>query len=105
MAGAWVLLIIAGLFEVAFTVSLKLSEGFTKLKPTVAFLIFSLLSFLCLTRTLNKIPLGTAYGVWTGMGATGAAIIGILYFNEPYTTMRIFFITTMIISIIGLKMS
>lgn len=101
----WVLLIVAGIFEVAFATSLKLSEGFTKAKPTIAFIIFAILSFSCLSKTLDKIPIGTAYLVWTSIGAIGIVLVGIIYFNEPYSLLRMFFITTMVISIIGLKLS
>ncbi len=101
----WLMLILAGLFEIGFSISLKLSEGFTKTKPIIAFIIFAILSFFCLSKTLDKVGIGTAYLVWTGIGATGTVIIGILYFNEPYSPLRIFFIVTMIISMIGLKLS
>ncbi|WP_341752131.1 MULTISPECIES: DMT family transporter [unclassified Candidatus Tisiphia] len=105
MLVTWILLIFAGLFEVGFSISLKLSEGFTKVKPIIAFIIFSILSFVCLSKTLDKLPLGTAYLIWTGIGAVGTVIAGMVCFNEPYSAMRVFFITTMIISMIGLKLS
>ncbi len=105
MLATWILLIFAGLFEIGFSISLKLSDGFTKIKPIIAFVVFSILSFVCLSKTLDKIPLGTAYLLWTGIGAVGTVIVGIMYFNEPYSVMRVFFITTMIISMIGLKLS
>ncbi|WP_375358365.1 DMT family transporter [Candidatus Tisiphia endosymbiont of Neophilaenus lineatus] len=105
MLVTWILLIFAGLFEVGFSISLKLSEGFTKVKPIIAFIIFSILSFVCLSKTLDKLPLGTAYLLWTGIGAVGTVIVGMVCFNEPYSAMRVFFITTMIISMIGLKLS
>ncbi|WP_341761098.1 multidrug efflux SMR transporter [Candidatus Tisiphia endosymbiont of Thecophora atra] len=105
MLATWVLLILAGFFEVGFSISLKLSDGFTKVKPIIAFIIFSILSFVCLSKTLDKLPLGTAYLIWTGIGAVGTVIVGMVCFNEPYSAMRVFFITTMIISMIGLKLS
>ncbi|MFP3121180.1 QacE family quaternary ammonium compound efflux SMR transporter [Rickettsia sp. R2] len=101
----WLLLILAVLFEVALAISLKYSDGFTKLKPTLLFIFFGALSFMCLSKTLNKIPIGTAYAVWTGIGAAGTAILGIFIFNEPISILRLFFITILIISIIGLKFS
>ncbi|HJD64688.1 MAG TPA: multidrug efflux SMR transporter [Rickettsia endosymbiont of Diachasma alloeum] len=101
----WLLLVIAGMFEIAFIISLKHSDGLTKLIPTLFFILFEILSLFCLARTLNKIPIGTAYAVWTGIGAAGAALLGIFMFNEPTSIMRLFFITTLVISIIGLKMS
>ena len=101
----WLLLILAGLFEIAFAITLKYSDVLTKLKPTLLVIFFGALSFMCLSKTLNKIPIGTAYAVWTGIGATGTAILGIFIFNEPISILRLFFITTLVISIIGLKMS
>ena len=102
---SWLFLVLAGFFEVAFAVSLKLSEGFTKTKWVLLFILFSACSFYLLSKSLAKIPIGTAYLVWTGIGGIGAVIIGILFFNEPATYMRIFFIALAIISIIGLKLS
>jgi len=101
----WLLLILAGLFEVAFAISLKYSDGLTKLAPSLAFIFCGALSFTCLAKTLSKIPIGTAYAVWTGIGAAGTAVFGIFIFNEPSSILRLFFITTLIISIIGLKFS
>ncbi len=101
---SWILLILAGFFEVGFTTCLKLSEGFTKLWPSVFFLIFSFTSFFLLTRAMKTIPLGTAYAVWTGLGAFGTALIGIYFFNEPAAFMRLFFLGLLIVSIIGLKL-
>lgn len=102
---AWLYLISAGLFEIAFAISLKLSEGFTKTKWVLLFIFFGTCSFYLLSKSLTKIPLGTAYLVWTGIGGVGAVIIGILFFNEPTTYMRIFFIALAITSIVGLKLS
>ncbi|XVN42636.1 MAG: multidrug efflux SMR transporter [Candidatus Rickettsia vulgarisii] len=101
----WILLILAGLFEIGFSISLKLSEGFTNIKHTIGFIVFSLLSFFCLSKTLDKLPLGTAYLIWTGIGAIGTVVVGILYFNEPCSLTRVFFIATMVVSMIGLKLS
>lgn len=105
MLVTWVLLILAGLFEIGFSISLKLSEGFTKVKPIIVLITFSILSLVCLSKTLDKLPLGTAYLMWTGIGAVGTVIVGMVCFNEPYSAIRVFFITTMIISMIGLKLS
>ncbi len=109
---SWLYLVLAGFFEVAFAIALKLSDGFTKTKYIVLFILFSACSFYLLSKSLTKIPIGTAYLVWTGIGGVGAVIIGILFviigilfFNEPATYMRIFFIALAIISIIGLKLS
>lgn len=101
---AWIYLIIAGLFEVGFTTSLKFSNNFTNAKWSVAFFVSIYLSFHFLNEAIQKIPLGTAYAVWTGIGAVGTAIIGIYLFNEPSDLWRVFFITLLIGSIIGLKL-
>lgn len=101
---AWIYLIIAGLFEVGFTTSLKMSNNFTNGKWTVAFFICISLSFHFLNEAIQKIPLGTAYAVWTGIGAVGTALIGILIFSEPSDFWRVFFIMLLIGSIIGLKL-
>ncbi|MFZ5973027.1 MAG: DMT family transporter [Bacteroidota bacterium] len=101
---AWIYLIIAGLFEVAFTTSLKLSNNFSNTKWTVAFFISISLSFHFLNEAIQKIPLGTAYAVWTGIGAVGTALVGIFFFNEPSFFWRMFFIFLLIGSIVGLKL-
>lgn len=100
---AWLYLVIAGLFEVGFTTFLKLSEGFTRFWPSVTFLMLAILSFTSLSLSLKTIPLGTAYAVWTGIGAFGTAVIGIAYFGESTEFWRVFFLLCLILSIIGLK--
>jgi quaternary ammonium compound-resistance protein SugE len=100
---SWAYLVLAGLFEIGFASTLKLTEGFTKLWPTLAFLACLLLGFIFLEKSLKDIPMGTAYAVWTGIGAAGTAIIGILVYKEPATALRLFFIATLVASIIGLK--
>lgn len=102
---AWFLLTLAGLFEVAFATALKASQGFTRPLPTVAFLLFSLISFLLLARAATMIPIGTAYAVWTGIGAAGTVAVGILVFHEPAGILRLLFLATLIGSIIGLRMT
>lgn len=94
----------AGLFEIGFTTALRYTEGFTRLIPNIAFIVFAFLSFFFLEKAIKTIPLGTAYAVWTGIGAAGTAILGILAYNEPLSAARLFFITTLIGSIIGLKL-
>jgi len=101
----WIYLLIAGGFEIGFTTCLKLSEGFSKWLPSVAFLLFAALSFFFLTKALNTIALGTAYAIWTGIGAFGTAIIGILYFSESTSLVRLLFLFLLIVSIIGLKLA
>lgn len=100
---AWIYLCIAGLFEVGFTTFLKLSENFTKLWPTIIFFLLAILSFCSLSLSLKSIPLGTSYAVWTGIGAFGTALVGIVFFGESTDHWRLFFLFCLISSIIGLK--
>jgi quaternary ammonium compound-resistance protein SugE len=101
---AWLYLVIAGLFEVGFTTSLKLSNNFSVGKWTFVFFVCISLSFHFLNQATKSIPMGTAYAVWTGIGAVGTAIVGILFFDEPSYFARVFFIALLIGSIIGLKL-
>ncbi len=103
----WILLIVAGLFEVAFATCLGKARQATGPETTywyIAFLICLAISMYLLVRVIQVLPIGTAYAVWTGIGAVGTAGVGILLFKEPATFWRIFFITTLIASIIGLKL-
>ena len=100
----WIILIIAGLFEVGFTTCLKLSNNFKNISWSIGFFVCISLSFFLLNKAIQTIPLGTAYAVWTGIGAVGTAIIGIVFFKEPSDLWRLFFIFTLIASIIGLKL-
>lgn len=102
----WILLIIAGLFEMAFATCLGKAKESTGIETTywyIGFLISLGISMLLLVKVTQQLPIGTAYAVWTGVGAAGTVLIGILIFNEPATFWRIFFIMTLIASIIGLK--
>jgi quaternary ammonium compound-resistance protein SugE len=102
----WIILIIAGLFEVAFTSSLgkaKASTGMEMYFWYAAFLFSLVASMLLLMKATQTLPIGTAYAVWTGIGAVGTALMGIFVFNEPANAWRLFFITTLIGSIVGLK--
>lgn len=102
----WILLLIAGLFEVGFATCLgkaKETSGNTSLFWYGGFLICLTLSMLLLVKATKELPIGTAYAVWTGIGAVGSAVIGIFVFNEPATFWRIFFMFTLIASIVGLK--
>jgi quaternary ammonium compound-resistance protein SugE len=101
---AWLLLMLAGVCEVGFTTALKLSEGFSKRTYTAVFLLFASASFLLLAKATETIPIGTAYAVWTGIGAFGTAIVGILFFKESSDFWRVFFLVTLVGSIIGLKL-
>ena len=101
---AWIYLLTAGLFEVAFTTCLKLSDNFTNYRFTAAFAVCAILSFVLLNKAVSEnIPLGTAYAVWTGIGAAGTVMVGIFFFHEPYDFLRAFFIVLLIGSILGLK--
>lgn len=101
---AWIFLVIAGLFEVAFTTCLKFSNNFSHFGWSTGFFVSITLSFIFLNKAIQTIPLGTAYAVWTGIGAVGTAIVGILVFQEPFYFWRVFFIVTLITSIVGLKL-
>src|SRR5688572_3535241 len=103
---AWILLILAGIFEIGFTTCLgkaKESTGTSYVLWLCGFFISMCLSMYLLYRATLSLPMGTAYAVWTGIGAVGTVIIGILFFKEPATFWRVFFITTLIASIVGLK--
>ena len=102
---AWVLVIIAGCFEVGFALLLKQSDGFTKLWPTIGFAICALVSFGLLTISLKDLPVGTAYAVWTGIGAAGTAAFGIVVQGDPATALRITSIVLVVAGVIGLQLS
>jgi quaternary ammonium compound-resistance protein SugE len=99
----WFYLILAAFCEIAFAGSLKLTQNFTNLKWSVIFVAFYVLSIVLLNKAVQTIHIGTAYAVWTGIGAAGIVLIGIFYFKEPVNFWRIFFLCTLILSIIGLK--
>ena len=101
----WAHLFIAGLFEIGFTTALKLSDGFTKLVPSVLFVVFSMLSFWLLLKAIQGIPLGTAYAVWTGIGAFGTVAIGIIFFGESASLIRLLLLLVLVMSVIGLKLT
>jgi quaternary ammonium compound-resistance protein SugE len=100
---AWFYLIIAGFFEVGFTTSLKLSNNFSNRWWAMMFFVSISLSFYFLNKAIEIIPIGTAYAVWTGIGAVGTVIVGIILFREPSDFWRMFFIFLLIGSILGLK--
>lgn len=103
----WIILILAGLMEVAFTFCLgktKTAIGTDAYWWWGGFLFALALSMYLMAYAAKTIPIGTVYPVWTGIGAVGAVIVGIIFFNEPATFWRLFFITTLIISIVGLKL-
>jgi quaternary ammonium compound-resistance protein SugE len=100
---AWFYLVIAGLFEVGFTTSLKLSNNFSHKGWALLFITSISLSFYFLNKAIQTIPIGTAYAVWTGIGAVGTVLAGIMLFEEPADFRRMFFIFLLIGSILGLK--
>ena len=102
---AWIELVIAGGLEVFWSTFMKLSEGFTKPLYTVLTFAGMAASFLLLARATRTLPLGTAYAVWTGIGALGAVLVGILLFREPVTAPRLLFMALLLIGIIGLKIT
>ena len=102
---AWIYILIASLFEISWAVGLKYSEGFTHLKASVFTVITMILSYVFLSLGAKNIPIGTAYAVWTGIGAVGTAVYGILFFDEPRDLLRIAFIFLIVIGIIGLRLT
>ncbi|WP_437228538.1 quaternary ammonium compound efflux SMR transporter SugE [Planctomicrobium sp. SH661] len=100
---AWWILIVAGLFEVAWASGLKATQGFTKLGPSVFTLVTLAISMILLALALRTIPVGTGYAVWTGIGAVGTACLGILIFGEPATPARLGFLFLIVVGIVGLK--
>lgn len=100
---AWLILIIAGIFEVVWAIALKYSHGFTRLVPSIITIVGMLISFYLLSQATKTLPIGTAYAIWTGIGALGAVICGIIFFKEPLTALRIVFMILLLTGIIGLK--
>ena len=101
----WLHLIIAGLLEVAWAVGLKQTEGWTRLWPSVITALLMLASFFFLSLALRALPMGTAYAIWTGIGAVGTALIGIFIFGEPRTAARLVCIVLIVAGIVGLKLT
>ncbi|MED4877895.1 quaternary ammonium compound efflux SMR transporter SugE [Anoxybacillus geothermalis] len=102
---AWLFLVIAGLFEVVWAIALKYTAGFTRLWPSVVTIAGMAASFYFLSMATKTLPIGTAYAVWTGIGAMGAVIIGMLFLNEPVTVPRIIFLLFILVGLIGLKLT
>jgi quaternary ammonium compound-resistance protein SugE len=105
MSAAWTLLIVAGLLEVVWAVGLKYTAGFTRLLPSVVTLAAMGLSIVLLARALRAIPVGTGYAVWTGIGAVGTAVVGILVLGEPRGAGRLIALAAIIGGIVGLKLA
>ena len=102
---AWILLIVAGLLEVAWASVLPSTEGLSRPLPTIGFLVLLGASMFALAKASEVIPIGTAYGVWVGIGAVGAAVVGIVVHGDPSTPARIAFLALLVVSIVGLKVT
>ena len=100
---AWMSLIVAGIFEIGWAIGLKYTQGFTRVLPSIATVGAMIVSFALLSRALKTIPVGTAYAVWTGIGATGTAILGMAIFGESRDVLRIFCIFMIVAGVVGLK--
>jgi quaternary ammonium compound-resistance protein SugE len=105
MNASWIFLLLAGFFEICFTVALKFSQGFTRLVPSIITVIFIVLSFFSVSQAMKTIPIGTAYAVWAGIGAAGTVVCGILFFGDSCHIIRLISIFLIIIGIIGLKLA
>lgn len=101
----WYVLLLAGLFEVAWAIGLVYSDGLTKPAPTVATGVALVVSMVLLAQAVEELPVGTAYAVWTGIGAVGTATLGIVLFDEPATLTRIAFIGVVVVGIVGLRLA
>ena len=99
----WLILLLAGLFETAWAIGLKYTDGFSRLWPTVGTLVAMAISVILLAHAMKTLPVGTAYAIWTGIGAVGAVIMGIILFHEPATVARMICLGLIISGIIGLK--
>ncbi len=102
---AWWILLVAGLLEIVWAITMKASDGFTKWHFTAVTIVVAWASFLLLGLSLKALPVGTAYAAWTGIGAVGTAVLGILIFQEPATLARLGFITLIVGGIVGLKVT
>lgn len=100
---SWLCLLLAGLLEVVWATALKLSDGFSRLVPSAVMVVAMIASFVLLSRAVRVLPIGTAYTVWTGIGALGALVVGILWFREPATAQRLFFAALLLVGLVGLK--
>jgi quaternary ammonium compound-resistance protein SugE len=102
---AWALVVIAGLLETGFAIALKSSAGFSRLLPTVVFLVFGAASFTLLATGLRSLPVGPAYAVWTGIGAVGTAVYGMAFLGESTETLKLLSIGLVVAGVVGLQLS
>jgi quaternary ammonium compound-resistance protein SugE len=100
---AWVLIVVAGLLEVAWSIGMKYTDGFTRLWPSLMTGAGIVASMLLLSQAAKSLPIGTAYGVWVGIGAAGAAVVGMLLLGEPANAARVFFVALLLVAVVGLK--
>jgi quaternary ammonium compound-resistance protein SugE len=100
---AWIILFVAGVCEVVWAVALKQSHGFTRLLPAAVSVLFMVMSVALLSFSMRTLPAGTAYAVWTGVGAVGVALWGMLFLGEPRTAVRLLCLTLIVAGIVGLK--
>ncbi|SMC23662.1 quaternary ammonium compound-resistance protein SugE [Andreprevotia lacus DSM 23236] len=101
----WISLIFAGLFEVAWALALKASQGFSKPLPTLIFAVTAAVSMVLLAYAMKHLPAGTAYAIWTGIGAVGTVVLGMVWFGDPVNMLRIASIVLILAGIIGLKLA
>ena len=102
---SWYVLLVAGLFEIAWAVGLEYSDGLSKPVPTAGTVVALVISMILLARAVENLPVGTAYAVWTGIGAVGTATLGIVLFDEPADLARVGFIGVIVVGIVGLHLS
>ncbi|CRF29108.1 Putative multidrug resistance protein [Mycobacterium tuberculosis] len=100
---AWIYLVIAGLMEIVWAMGLKLSNGWSRLWPSVLTVAAMMVSFYFLSMALKSLPIGTAYAIWTGIGAVGTVVIGMLFLGEPRDLLRLGFVLAIVVGIVGLK--
>lgn len=101
----WVYLLIAGLLEVVWATGLKYSDGFSRPWPSVVTIVTMIASFMFLALAMKSLPLGTSYTVWTGIGAVGSIIVGIIFFAEPRDLPRLFFLALIVVGIVGVRLT
>lgn len=102
---AWIILVLAGLFEVGWAIGLKYTEGFTRLWPTVGTVVAMVISLGLLGVAMKSLPVGTAYAIWGGVGAVGTVILGIVLFQEPVNALRMISVGLIIAGLVGLKLA
>ncbi|TMV47586.1 quaternary ammonium compound efflux SMR transporter SugE [Paenibacillus mesophilus] len=102
---AWVYLVVAGLFEMVWALGLKYSNGFTRLVPSAITVAGMIVSFFLLSLSLKTLPIGTAYAIWTGIGALGTVVVGMIFFGEPRDWARMLFLLLLLSGIVGLKVT